>query len=211
VDNKLSIEGLSTKDKILAVAMEQFFSMEYGKVTLKGIAEQAGVTKGGIYHYFDSKDHLLHEALTFSFASIMEGMEVALTGNETIYEVLEKWFDFEKMMGEYANFFSNENGAEMMLQFMYLILMALRKFPEMGDQFGSLYEDALIMMSGIIKKGQDSGEIRPDLDPEALALQLTTSFEGAALLGSFVKSYDLKTLGKKLFQSFWNQIKVIKQ
>ncbi len=204
---ELSTESLGTRERILAIAMEQFFSMEYSKVTLKGIAALAGVTKGGIYHYFESKDHLLAEAITYSLEAIMTGIDHTLSDATTVKATIKNWFDFNKMMGDYSQVFSGEDGSDMMMQFMYLLLLAIRKFPEMGTKFSEIYERSLKVLSAILVRGQENGEIRADINPDAVALQITTSFEGAALIGHIMKDRDMDQIGTTLFESFWNQIK----
>ncbi len=92
-------ENLETKDRILAVAMDMFFTKEYGKVTLKEIADASGVTKGGIYHYFESKDHLLAEGIKFTFQMIMSEMDSLLEKNISAKEVIASWFNIEKNDG----------------------------------------------------------------------------------------------------------------
>ena len=44
--------------EILEAAFVQFSRNGYATTTLEQIAERAGVTKGTIYVYFDSKEHL---------------------------------------------------------------------------------------------------------------------------------------------------------
>lgn len=61
----------NTRDSILMVATEMFFTMEYEKVTLNEIAKRVGVTKGGVYHYFDSKDDLLVAVLLYNVGDVI--------------------------------------------------------------------------------------------------------------------------------------------
>lgn len=201
------IETMDTKERILAIAMEMFFTMEYGKVTLKAIAEAAGVTKGGIYHYFDSKDHLLQEALKFSFSAIMSQMGTMLQEDMSAEQVIRSWFDFEKMMGSYASTFTGENATENMLQFMYLMLTAVRKSDDIRKLFGDIYLESIEMVENIFIKAQENGEIRQDLEPKGIALLMITSFEGATLLGGLTEGFEITTLGKDMFETFWSQIK----
>ncbi len=201
------MKAMDTKERILAAAMEMFFTMEYNKVTLKAIAEAAGVTKGGIYHYYESKDHLLQEGLKFSFASIMSQMDSMLEMEMSAEDVIRSWFDFEKMMGSYAEVFIGEAATENMLQFMYLMLTAVRKSDEIRKLFGKIYLESIDMVETIFIKAQESGEIRKDLDPRKIALLMITSFEGATLLGGLTEGFEITSLGHDMFETFWNQVK----
>ncbi len=94
------------KERIFESAFELFSSRGYDKVSLNEIIEKAGVSKGGLFHYFDSKYALGRDCLMWwaqthmepAFSEeLMEGMEgkdllthfidsmVDLIENETIF------------------------------------------------------------------------------------------------------------------------------
>src|SRR3954468_17351663 len=47
--------------RLLAEATRLFARQGYDRTSVQEIVEAAGVTKGALYHYFGSKDDLLHE------------------------------------------------------------------------------------------------------------------------------------------------------
>lgn len=47
--------------RLLAVATKLFAERGYEGTSVQEVVKLAGVTKGALYHYFDSKDELLHE------------------------------------------------------------------------------------------------------------------------------------------------------
>ena len=63
--------GAHTLETLLAVARAHFGSLGYQAATTKGIAAEAGITTGTIYHYFGSKRDL--------YAAVFESVE------ETVY------------------------------------------------------------------------------------------------------------------------------
>ena len=65
--------------EILEAAFAEFSSNGYAMTTLDQIAERAGVTKGTIYVYFESKEHLF-------ITMVRELMKVTL---DTLQEMLE--------------------------------------------------------------------------------------------------------------------------
>ncbi len=67
--------------------------------------------------------------------------------------------------------------------------------------------DSIDKIEDIFIRAQDSGEIRKDLNPRGLAVQMVTSFEGATLLGGIAEDFDIVKLGQEIFESFWTQIK----
>ena len=49
----------NTKDQILLTALSLFLKHGYSDVSVNKISSKAGVSKGGFYHYFKSKQELL--------------------------------------------------------------------------------------------------------------------------------------------------------
>ncbi|MBZ6474621.1 TetR/AcrR family transcriptional regulator [Streptomyces griseocarneus] len=53
--------GRPVPRRLLAAATRLFAERGYDRTSVQEIVEAAGVTKGALYHYFGSKDDLLHE------------------------------------------------------------------------------------------------------------------------------------------------------
>ncbi|WP_329180313.1 MULTISPECIES: TetR/AcrR family transcriptional regulator [unclassified Streptomyces] len=53
--------GAAVPERLLAEATRLFAERGYDRTSVQEIVEAAGVTKGALYHYFGSKDDLLHE------------------------------------------------------------------------------------------------------------------------------------------------------
>ncbi|MGP4001473.1 TetR/AcrR family transcriptional regulator [Streptomyces sp. 8N706] len=53
--------GTPVPQRLLAAATRLFADRGYDRTSVQEIVEAAGVTKGALYHYFGSKDDLLHE------------------------------------------------------------------------------------------------------------------------------------------------------
>ncbi|GAA0456241.1 TetR/AcrR family transcriptional regulator [Streptomyces sp. NPDC046215] len=54
-------DGRPVPQRLLAAATRLFADQGYDGTSVQEIVEAAGVTKGALYHYFGSKDDLLHE------------------------------------------------------------------------------------------------------------------------------------------------------
>ena len=66
-----AVDSVDTRVRLLAAARKCFGENGYEKTTNAQIAEVAGITTGAIYHYFPSKESILH-ALIDSFAKEVE-------------------------------------------------------------------------------------------------------------------------------------------
>lgn len=52
------------RERVMRAAIALFATKGFGATSVREIADAAGVTKGGVYHYFESKDDLLYEVHT---------------------------------------------------------------------------------------------------------------------------------------------------
>jgi TetR/AcrR family transcriptional repressor of nem operon len=73
-------EAAKTRERIVTVAAEEF--REHG-IVATGLAEvmsAAGLTHGGFYRHFDSKDELIKEASAAALGTILDGLAAATAG-----------------------------------------------------------------------------------------------------------------------------------
>jgi AcrR family transcriptional regulator len=66
------------RDRIVKAAIEAFKTRGYGEVTVSDIAEAAGMAKGNLYRYFDSKEELLTAAIESLLDDTTDRFESAL-------------------------------------------------------------------------------------------------------------------------------------
>ena len=52
-------DGAATFDTLIAVALKLFLHKGYNRTSMQDIVDASGLTKGAVYHHFDSKDDLL--------------------------------------------------------------------------------------------------------------------------------------------------------
>jgi AcrR family transcriptional regulator len=57
-------QATSTRDRILAAALDSFAARSYRAASMRQIAEAVGITKASLYHHFRSKQEILSELLT---------------------------------------------------------------------------------------------------------------------------------------------------
>ena len=74
--------SLITIDNILAAAQRLFTQKQYADVTLKEIADNAGVTKGALYHHFASKEELYLAMMHHYLAQIQKSTLASLKATE---------------------------------------------------------------------------------------------------------------------------------
>jgi TetR/AcrR family transcriptional regulator len=66
---------------VLAAAGHVFAQRGYEGATMLDVAQAAGFSKAGVYHYFASKEHLLHGLLQGSLQEVVSDLEAADPGD----------------------------------------------------------------------------------------------------------------------------------
>src|SRR2546421_4666973 len=67
---------------VLAAAGQVFAQRGYEGATMLDVAQAAGFSKAGVYHYFASKEHLLHGLLQGSLQQVVGDLAAADPGDE---------------------------------------------------------------------------------------------------------------------------------
>src|SRR5436190_12768726 len=70
-------ERVSARDRILATTTTLLLERGYGATPIDEICRAAGITKGGLFYHFDSKDELVSAAVERFFARLVAAGEAA--------------------------------------------------------------------------------------------------------------------------------------
>ncbi|MFI7401904.1 TetR family transcriptional regulator [Streptomyces sp. NPDC049541] len=73
-------ESADTRDRILAVAREEFSERGYEKTSVRGIAKAAGVDSALVHHYFGTKEQVFEAAIEVAFAPALNAPEALAEG-----------------------------------------------------------------------------------------------------------------------------------
>jgi AcrR family transcriptional regulator len=72
----------SVKQSILDCAAKLFAARGFARTSTNEIAEASGLSKAGVYHYFDSKSEILRTMLTEHLEAVTEILDTALNTSE---------------------------------------------------------------------------------------------------------------------------------
>ena len=165
------------RKQILKAAVEVFAERGFHRTRVSDIARRAGVAYGLIYHYFDSKDHVLN----------------------SVFE--ENWGVFLKVIGDLRD--AEDLAASAKLERIAALLIdALQVAPSIiqviiqeisrSDRFVhaekvSAFTGAFDVVHDIIVAGQAAGDLSPRLDPRVAAYMFFGALETictGAMLGT---------------------------
>jgi AcrR family transcriptional regulator len=76
------------REAILSAALSAFSDLGYTQATLNDVADRLGVTKGCLYHYFESKEQLLVELIQDRIGSAVSAAQELPTAGRSRDEVL---------------------------------------------------------------------------------------------------------------------------
>lgn len=85
-----------SREKILAAALKLFAEKGYETTSMDDVVKRAKVSKGSAYHYFVSKEALLHAVVVnglSAFGSLMERVETARTPKEKLAALINVSFE----------------------------------------------------------------------------------------------------------------------
>lgn len=155
--------------KILDATVACLSRHGYANTSMRLIADEAGMTKGGLYAYFDSK-----EAILLAVADRqMQGQlgDLGPSGGEPAREQLEGLF------AAYQR--TNRDPTVVYTQRAVLDLWDLaNELPEVRSALDERYRTYVSTIAGVIRRGQASGEFATAADPKALAALIIAARDG---------------------------------
>ena len=146
---------LPRDDEILKIAAEVFFEQGYNGAKLEDIARQAGIVKGSLYHYFESKEHMYERLIdeVKSLADIGAETKGDLPVEDRLAEIVRRRIDLVA-----------RHPVEIGIISRHLVRMDGKA----GEWARSYRRNFLHGLRAIIEEGQAAGTFRPG-DPDVLA------------------------------------------
>jgi TetR/AcrR family transcriptional regulator len=147
---------------ILSAGVRLFAEQGFDGVSMRGIAEAAGVSKANIYHHFSSKEALYLAILQSSAAETATLVENLADGAGSFDERLK---EFSKAYQHHL--FDRRLSSRLLLR--ESLSGDEQKGKKIADQ---VVGNAFRRMISILRAGQDAGFLRRDLDPTLCAFLL---------------------------------------
>ena len=88
-------EKAKTHKRIVSIASKKFREKGLAGVGIAALMKEAGLTVGGFYKHFDSRDHLVAEAVNSAFGGWKRRVDAAKSGGPPV--------SYEKLIDEYLN------------------------------------------------------------------------------------------------------------
>ncbi len=170
--------------EIMGAALELFVTKGLRATTLDQVAEAAGVTKGGIYHYFKGKEDLLRSAVQRRLAELvshqreLDEHQGGLAATRLRVLVRHVWATWRQ--------------PEAAKIFRFLMGEMLAEHPDLIARWArELAQPLFSSIGSILRDGAAAGEFRRDLDIPVLSEYLLLSTLDLAVMQSAVESYPI--------------------
>jgi AcrR family transcriptional regulator len=164
--------GELTRRHILDVAAKAFADKGYAGASLNDLIREAGVTKGGFYFHFSSKERLALDVLRYKQEQ-WAGRVVAATMRHTTA------FDQMQAMVKALTDLHEQDPSSPAIG---RLCMELAENPNLIPQLSPQFEVWVDMTSSLFAKAQEEGTVRTDLDPRAMGEAAVATFVGLEMM-----------------------------
>jgi AcrR family transcriptional regulator len=166
--------GRDRHQEILEAAVRVITERGLADTRISDIAERCGVSPGLILYYFDSKDRLLVEALTFANDRFYLRMSREIRRLPRAWDRLVRLIELST-----PGYLPGEEPLDEWALWVEIWVRALRD-PEMAREREVLDKRWRAAIAEIIRGGQESGEFPPG-DADELALRIGALIDGLAI------------------------------
>ena len=161
--------GGETRRRILDVAAEAFALRGYTGASLNDVRKASGVTKGGFYFHFPSKQALALATLRHKQEQWGAAVMAAVLRCPRAVEQLDA------MVDAICDLHEHDQSCRAISR---LCTELGDQHPELRPQLSPQFTTWVDLVASILRKGQDEGDIRPEVEPTVAAEVAVGSFIG---------------------------------
>ncbi|WP_394836531.1 TetR/AcrR family transcriptional regulator [Pendulispora rubella] len=179
-----------TRDALIAAALALFAEKGLDAPTIDEICSRAGFSRGAFYDHFGTRDALMVEAMKSRRRATFDGILEALGDSLSVPGLLE-------LLGKLvaAGSFPPKAGVRSPE-----FLQACRRSQELRTAQFDLLDETRTQLAGVVRRDQQSGGVRPDVDPEALGALLILLEAGVELMADLGWRYDVRNVSNLVAQ-----------
>ena len=175
----------SLKENIIHEALRLFSLKGFSSTSITDILEAAGVSKGGFYNHFRSKEDLFYAVLERARQiwreKVLEGVDQVDDPIGKICLVLKNYRD------SYLIDFENIPGGCI---FITLAVELADQHPKLADAVNQGFSGFKAMITGYLNQAQKTGDLRSTVSARAIAEMVFAGMLGASVMYGINKSAD---------------------
>lgn len=161
------------RQQILDAAIVCFARKGFYRTTMEDIGREAGLSHTVAYRYFEGKEDIIVATVQRS-ADRSARIYDAATNGEDIPLLLERMIDdfYQRL---------EEPGGDVYYKARVQLWAEALQSPKVAEEAGLLREEGLEQFAAIIRKGQERGQIDPNLDAMAVSVAFAAIHDGFVL------------------------------
>jgi AcrR family transcriptional regulator len=189
-----------TKENIIIAALRLFLMRGYKSVSLIDVANEVGITKGGIYHYFSSKDDLLHTAIQF-LLDLFERNFKELLKHKNLAEILQLLLVENSFETYSKELLGVDNTCS--LDHVHFAIEIMRLYPDIQERIQQNHVLICESLAARIQEAVDKGELKPSIDSYALGVAILAMINGQKSLGMRFQTVEMR---RRMLDNVWRLI-----
>ena len=176
---------------IIEAAAKVFARRGFSGTLMADIAVEAGIGKGTLYEYFDSKEDLFFAVFEWFVQATEAEAKVSISAlggsaserlNALSDSLMSSWAQMKDMYSLVMEFWSASASSQMRERF--------------KQAFKNGYSDFRQIVSALIREGIQGGEFQPEVDAESVAAALVGAWDALLLQAWFDEGFDPQTAAR---------------
>jgi len=161
------------RQQIIDAAYRCFARQGFHQATMRDIYAEANLSPGAVYHYFDSKDAIIHASFEFDYQRSLALLDAAIASDDplkALHELLDFFFrGLEGASALGAGRVNVQGWGEALVN------------PPLLESLRRILDRYLDALARIIRKAQALGQIDQSLDPRSVGRMLLSLYYGLEL------------------------------
>jgi AcrR family transcriptional regulator len=179
---------------IIQAAARVFAEKGFARTVMADIANQAGIGKGTLYEYFDSKEDLFFAVFEWLAQQTEAATKVSISAlggsaSERLAilsdTVMQSWLQIKDLFTLLMEFWAASASSQMRKRF--------------KGYFKQAYENFRAIVAALIREGIQHGEFQEDVVPESVAAALVGTWDALLLQAWFDDTFDALTSARNFF------------
>lgn len=182
--------GDATREALLVAALALFAEQGLSGPSLDAICKRAGFTRGAFYVHFESREALIVAVVERVMGGFIDAIIAGGDAGVDLSTIVQT-FALAVTTGGFP--YSGKVRP-------HQILEACSRSPVLHAKYTELIDDARQRLVAVVERGQASGRVRADLDPEPVAQLLLALVLGVEIATDLAIPYDAMAVSRNVLR-----------
>ncbi len=201
---------MDTKTQIIQAAVWLFLKHGYNTVSVSDIASRAGVSKGGLYHHFISKEALAEAVVDFYTREFYLRVQSSMSNNNSTYDKLRAVFELSTPDRGIWSVPAVEHSPEERLEpseVLRFLFEVARNNEHLRNRIARSNEKVIADLVNMLESGKKLGFVNRNIDSNHFALTIFSMHRGLLNLWAFNPDIDIDKTAQQMAEDLWQLVK----